>query len=92
MCSSFITCNHIVYMSIYTFLQINLPPSVVKRFRHCITAYEISNGYCWLVLTGGYRNIYVSPYITGSDVTFIIELGMLINYISWDILVIIISL
>ena len=31
MCSSFITCNHIVYMLIYSSLQINLPESVINR-------------------------------------------------------------
>ena len=80
MCSSFITCNHIVYMLIYSSLQINLPESVVKRYNHSMTTYEISNGHVWIAVTGGSResdNI-VTP-VTGSDVTFIIELGMIIN-------------
>ena len=83
MCSSFITCNHIVYMLIYSSLQINLPESVVKRFHHSITTYEISNGHVWLIVTGGCREWDQSDdtgiAITGSDVTFIIELGMIIN-------------
>ena len=77
MCSLFITCNHIIYMLIYSSLQINLPESVVKRFDHFMTSYEISNGHVWLVVTGGSRN--TSIVITGSDVTFIVELGMIIN-------------
>ena len=83
MCSSFITCNHIVYMLIYSSLQINLPESVIKRYNHSMTTYEISNGHVWLVVTGGYRewdrSDDASIVITGSDVTFIIELGMIIN-------------
>ena len=83
MCSSFITCNHIVYMLIYLSLQINLPESVIKRYNHSMTTYEISNGHVWLIVTGGYSEYYKSDntgiLITGSDVTFIIELGMIIN-------------
>ena len=83
MCSSFITCNHIVYMLIYSSLQINLPESVIKRYDHSITTYEISNGHVWITVTGGSRVIDLSDNtfipITGSDVTFIIELGMIIN-------------
>ena len=83
MCSSFITCNHIVYMLIYSSLQINLPESVIKRYYHSMTTYEISNGHVWLIVTGGCREWDRSDnsniVITGSDVTFIIELGMIIN-------------
>ena len=83
MCSSFITCNHIVYMLIYSSLQINLPESVIKRYNHSMTTYEISNGHVWITVTGGCsefdrsNNTFIP--ITGSDVTFIIELGMIIN-------------
>ena len=82
MCSSFITCNHIVYMLIYSSLQINLPESVVKRMDHSMATYEISNGHVWIIVTGGNREFIRSQgsiLITGSDVTFIIELGMIIN-------------
>ena len=83
MCSSFITCNHIVYMLIYSSLQINLPESVIKRYNHSMTTYEISNGHVWLIVTGGCsefdRSNNTFILITGSDVTFIIELGMIIN-------------
>ena len=83
MCSSFVTCNHIVYMLIYSSLQINLPESVVKRYYHSMTTYEISNGHVWLIVTGGSRewdrSNNTNIAITGSDVTFIIELGMIIN-------------
>ena len=83
MCSSFITCNHIVYMLIYSSLQINLPESVIKRYNHSMTTYEISNGHVWLIVTGGCsefdRSRNSNIVITGSDVTFIIEIGMIIN-------------
>ena len=84
MCSSFITCNHIVYMLIYSSPQINLPESVIKRYDHSMATYEISNGHVWITVTGGYRQIdrfnNTHILITGSDVTFIIELGMIIIY------------
>ena len=80
MCSSFITCNH---MLIYSFLQINLPESVIKRYNHSMTTYEISNGHVWLIVTGGCskwnRSDNTNIVISGSNVTFIIELGMIIN-------------
>ena len=83
MCSSFITCNHIVYMLIYSSLQINLPESVIQRYDHSMTTYEISNGHVWLIVTGGCRewdrSINTNIAITGSDVTYIIELGIIIN-------------
>ena len=83
MCSSFITCNHIVYMLIYSSLQINLPESVTKRYNHSMATYEICNGHVWLIVTGGCRewdrSRSVNIAITGSDVTYIIELGMIIN-------------
>ena len=83
MCSSFVTCNHIVYMLIYSSLQINLPESVIKRYHHSMTTYEISNGHVWITVTGGCSELNQSDNtkiaITGSDVTFIIELGMIIN-------------
>ena len=92
MCSSFITCHHIVYKLIYSSLQINLPEAVIKRFHHSMTTYEISNGYVWITLTGGDREYNQSDNtsipITGSDVTFIIELGMIINihnnHVCWN--------
>ena len=70
-------------MLIYSSLQINLPESVIKRYNHSMTTYEISNGHVWLIFTGGYREYNrfnkTNIVITGSDVTFIIELGMIIN-------------
>ena len=83
MFSSFITCNHIVYMLIYSSLQINLPESTIKRHDHSMTTYEITNGHVWLIVTGGSseydRSMNTAIPITGSDVTYIIELGMIIN-------------
>ena len=70
-------------MLIYSSLQINLPESVIKRYYHSMTTYEISNGHVWITMTGGCTEWDESDNtniaITGSDVTFIIELGMIIN-------------
>ena len=70
-------------MLIHSSLQINLPESAIKRFDHSMTTYEISNGHVWITLTGGCREWDQSDdnniVITGLDVTFIIELGMIIN-------------
>ena len=83
MCSSFITCNHIVCMLIYSFLQINLPESVIKRYNLSMAKYEISNGHVWITVIGGSSEYDESDNtfipITGSEVTFVIELGMIIN-------------
>ena len=70
-------------MLIYSSLQINLPESVTKRFDHSMATYEISNGHVWITVTGG-SNKYIQSDntfipITGSDVTCVIELGMIIN-------------
>ena len=70
-------------MLIYSSLQINLPESVTKRYRHSMTTYEISNGHVWIIVTGGCskydRSNDTGIVVTGSDVTYIIELGMIIN-------------
>ena len=69
-------------MLIHSSLQINLPDSVTKRFYHSMSTYYISKERFWIVVTGGY-NEYLSTAtalrITGSDITVIIELGMIIN-------------
>ena len=48
-----------------------------------MTTYEISNGHVWITVTGGYSEWNQSDntniVITGSDVTIITELGMIIN-------------
>ena len=83
MCISFITCNHIVYMLIYSSLQINLPESVSKRFDHSITPYQISNNRVWIITTGGAkepnRSDNTNILVTSCDDTIIVELGMIIN-------------
>ena len=80
MCSSFITCNHIVYMLIYSSLQINLPDCVTKRYSHSITPYQISNNRVWVIVYGGKTNINNTHIpVTGCDFTIIVELGMIIN-------------
>ena len=83
MCSSFITCNHIVYMLIYSSLHINLPECVTKRYQHSITPYQISNNRVWIIINGGAkehdrsRNTHIP--VRACDVTIITELGMIIN-------------
>ena len=70
-------------MLIYSSLQINLPESVIKRYKHSMATYEVSNGNVWITVTGGCREYNrsdnTSIVITGSDVTFIIELGKIFN-------------
>ena len=44
-----------------------------------MTTYPISNQYFWIVVTGGDRGMSTFSHITGSDVTVIIELGMIID-------------
>ena len=70
-------------MLIYLSLQINLPDSVTKRFYHSMSTYYISKERFWVVVTGGYseynRSVNTGLRITGSDITVMIELGMIIN-------------
>ena len=69
-------------MSIYSSLQINLPDSVSKRFYHSMSTYYISKERFWVIVTGGASTYNVSDGtsipITGSNITMIIELGMII--------------
>ena len=70
-------------MLTYSSLQLNLPVAVIKRYHHSMTTYEISNGHVWLIVTGGCSGYDLSANtaipVTGSDVTYIMELGMIIN-------------
>ena len=70
-------------MLIYSSLQINLPDSVTKRFYHSMSTYYISKERFWVVVTGGYsvcnKSSDTLTPITGSNITVIIELGMIIN-------------
>ena len=89
MCSSFITYS--LYVN-YSSLQINLPDSVTKRFYHSMSTYYISKDGFWIVVTGGYSG-YLSATtalpITGSNITMVIELGMIINiHNMWYIIII----
>ena len=67
----------------YSSLQIYLSNSVTKRFAHSMSTYCISKETFRIVVTGGYNeynksNDTLTP-ITGSNITVIIELGMIIN-------------
>ena len=70
-------------MLIYSSPQINLPDSVTKRFYHSMSTYYISKERFWIIVTGGSngynRSVNTAPPITGSNITVIIELGMIIN-------------
>ena len=70
-------------MLIYSSLQINLPDSVTKRFHHSMSTYYISKERFWIVVTGGFgeyiRSDNTGLQITRSNITVIIELGMIIN-------------
>ena len=70
-------------MLIYSSLQINLPDSVTKRFYHSMSTYYISKERFWIIVTGGCseynRSNNTGLPITGSNITVITELGMIIN-------------
>ena len=70
-------------MLIYSSLQIHLPDSVTKRFYHSMSTCYISKERFWIVVTGGdseyNRTISTLRSITESNITIIIELGMVIN-------------
>ena len=72
-----------VYMLIYSSLQINVQDSVTKRYFHSMSTYYISKERFWIVVTGGCNERNPSDNtltpITGSNITVIIELGMIIN-------------
>ena len=74
-------------MLIYSFLQINLPDSVTKRFYHSMSTYYISKERFWIIVTGGACTYNVSDgtsiNITGPYITMIIELGMIIIIIMF---------
>ena len=83
MCSSFVTCNHIFYMLIYSSLQINLRECVTKRYNHSIATYQIFNNRVWIIVYGGDEEFDITDSthipVTGCNVTIIFELGMIIN-------------
>ena len=85
MCFSYVVC-----MSIYSSLQINLPDSVSKRFYHSMSTYYISKERFWVIVTGGASAYNVSDGtsipITGSNITMIIELGMIIYIIIYHVI------
>ena len=70
-------------MLIYSSLQIHIPDSVTKRFYHSMSTYYISKERFWIVVTGGCNKYNQSDdtaqAVTKSNVTMIIELGMIIN-------------
>ena len=69
-------------MLMYSSLQINLPDSVTKRFNHSMSTYYISKERFWVIVTGGSSKYNLSdgtsPQITGSYITMMIALGMII--------------
>ena len=75
-------------MLIYSSLQINLPDSVTKRFAHSMSTYYISKERFWNIVTGGFSEINRSNKtaqpITVSNITVIIELGMIVSVCSLE--------
>ena len=70
-------------MLIYSSLQIILPDSVTKRFAHSMSTYCTSKKRFWIVVNGGCseynQSTNIALPITGSNITVIIELGIIIN-------------
>ena len=68
------------YDELFIYIQIDLPESVTKRYNHSLSTFYISKQCVWVIVTGGKRERNKSrntgKVIVGSDVTFIIELGI----------------
>ena len=76
----------LIMMLKFSRLQLNLPESVTRRYYHSLSTYYISNQYVWIVVTGSNEKCLdedecdiVHTPISGSNVTMIIELGMVID-------------
>ena len=76
----YLILQFILFILIYSSLQIDLPESVTKRFGHSLSTFYISKHCIWIVVTGGRRDdddddddLVTDPYIT-----MIVELGMII--------------
>ena len=72
----YLTLQFILFILIYSSLQIDLPESVTDRYGHSLSTFYISKHCIWIVVTGGKRDARVS--ITDPDITMIVELGMII--------------
>ena len=71
----YIILQIILFILIYSSLQIVLPESVTKRDSHSLSTFYISQRCVRIVVTGGMRDdgLVTDPYIT-----MIVELGMII--------------
>ena len=78
----YIILQFILFILIYSSLQIDLPESVTKRRYHSLSTFYISKHCIWIVVTGGVRDdgLVTDPYIT-----MIVELGMIIIIIIYNI-------
>ena len=68
----YIILQFILFILIYSSLQIDLPESVTNRFAHSLSTFYISKQCVWVVVTGGTRDdvLVTDPLI--------VELGMII--------------
>ena len=64
-------------MLIYSSLQINLPESVIKRYDHSMTTYEVY--IQWITVNGRFREYDRSEWKRFFNKWVIIELGMIIS-------------
>ena len=72
----YIILQFILFILIYSSLQIDLPESVTKRGAHSLSTFYISKHYIWVMVTGGMIDARVS--VTDPYITMIVELGMII--------------
>ena len=71
----YIILQFILFILIYSSLQIDLPESVTKRYTHSLSTFYISKHHIWVVVTGGMRD---DVPVTDPYITMIVELGMII--------------
>ena len=86
----YLILQFILFILIYSSLQIDVPESVTNRYCHSLSTFYISKHCIWIVVTGGLRDdddddddddrLVTDPYIT-----MIVELGMIIIIIIYNI-------
>ena len=80
----YLILQFILFILIYSSLQIDLPESVTKRFGHSLSTFYISKHCIWIVVTGGGRD-HDDDVVTDPYITMIVELGMIIIIIIYNI-------
>ena len=82
----YLILQFILFILIYSSLQIDVPESVTKRCYHSLSTFYISKHCIWIVVTGGMRDCVP---VTDPDITMIVELGMIIYNIRYYIVTIV---